>query len=254
MVDVHSHLLPFVDDGAKDINGMNSMLSIYRDEGVDLVVATPHFKSGVFLNGYDEVVSCIEANGLSGRVVPGQEVFLDGYTLGYCRDGLIRGINGGSYLLVELAFDGFDVNYLSYVIELQGLGFRVVIAHPERYSYFLDSPCLLNDFIEVGCFFQVNSASLEGLLGADVKRFVLLMAEHGLVDFVGSDAHDGVRRAPRLRGAVGVLDRVRHGLGGVVLGNARALVDDGVLEVQVRRLFDEKRSGLKESFFRLFGR
>lgn len=252
MVDVHSHLLPFVDDGAKDINGMNSMLSIYRDEGVDLVVATPHFKSGVFLNSYDDVVSCIEANGLSGRVVPGQEVFLDGDTLGYCRDGLIRGINGGSYLLVELDFDRFSVDFLSYVIELIGLGFRVVIAHPERYSYFLDDPCLLNDFIEVGCFFQVNSLSVEGFLGVGVKRFVLRMAGMGLIDFVGSDAHGARGRVPRLRVAVGILDKVRVGLGGVVLDNARALVDDGLLVVQERKLFVEKRNGLKDSFLKLF--
>lgn len=250
MIDIHSHLLPLIDDGAVDIDDMNGMLDIYLSEGVDRIVATPHFKSGIFMNSYEKVSLCIDVLGLSGRVLPGQEVFLDKDTLGYCKEGLIRGINGGSYLLVELAFDKFRVDYLSYVIELLDLGFRVVIAHPERYAYFSKKPSLLNDFIRVGCFFQINSGSFLGLFGKDVKVFALLLARSGLVDFVGSDTHGSVKRVPRLKAALQILDKAAAGLAGIVESNARSLVLDELLVVQKRKLFVENSKNVKQGVFK----
>lgn len=252
MVDIHSHLLPLIDDGAVDIDDLNRMLDIYLGEGVDRIVATPHFKSGIYMNSYEKVCLCIDVLGLSGRVLPGQEVFLDKDTLGYCKEGLIRGINGGSYLLIELAFDEFRMDFLSYVIELIDQGFRVVIAHPERYGYFLKNPSLINDFVDAGCFFQINSASVEGFLGNDVRRFVFMMAECGLVDFVGSDAHSSVKRVPRLKAALEILDKVKAGLGGIVESNARSLVLDELLFVQERKLIVEKRKNVKYGTFKFF--
>lgn len=252
MVDVHSHILPMVDDGAVDIDDMNGMLDIYLSEGVDRIVATPHFMSGIFMNSYDQVSLCIDVLGLSGRVVPGQEVFLDKDTLGYCKDGVIRGINGGSYLLIELAFDSFDVNYLSYVIELMDLGFRVVIAHPERYLYFLRKPSLLDDFISLGCYFQVNSGSFLGFFGKDVREFAFLLARSGLVDLVGSDAHGSVKRVPRLKAALKVLDKLKVGLGILVESNAASLVDNELLVVQERRIFAEESKNVKHGVFKFF--
>ncbi|KAF0091909.1 MAG: protein-tyrosine phosphatase [Fusobacteria bacterium] len=252
MVDVHSHLLPLVDDGAIDIDDMNGMLDIYLGEGVDSIVATPHFKSGIYMNSYEKVCLCIDVLGLSGRVLPGQEVFLDKDTLGYCKEGLIRGINGGSYLLVELAFDKFRVDYLSYVIELIDFGFRVVIAHPERYAYFSKNPSLLDDFIRVGCFFQINSGSFLGLFGKDVKDFAFLLARSGLVDFVGSDAHGSVKRVPRLKVALQILDKAKAGLGSIVESNAKSLVLDELLVVQKRKPLADKRKSVKLGAFKFF--
>ncbi len=240
MIDIHSHLLPMVDDGAKDIEVMNLMLEMYKGEAVDRIVATPHFMPGRFDNDYEKVCFCIEALGLSGRVLPGQEVFLDAGTLDACRDGLVRGINGGSYLLVELSFDIFSEEYVSYVIELMNMDFRVVIAHPERYVYFLKDPMLVNDFIDAGCYFQVNAASVEGYLGSKVRKFVDKLAGNGLVDFLGSDAHSSGRRAPRLRHALSILDKVSSGLGGIVESNGLALIEDRDLVRQDRKRFIKK--------------
>ena len=241
MVDVHSHLLPMIDDGAEDIDELNMMLGMYEVEGVDRIVASAHFMPGRFDNCYEDVCLCIDALGLGGRVLPGQEVFLDGGTLGACREGLVRGINGSDYLLVELGFDFYREEYVSYVIELMNMGFRVVVAHPERYGYFVEDPVLLNDLIDVGCFFQVNSSSVEGLLGSKVRKFVFRMARAGLVDFLGSDAHGSRGRVPRLREAKAILGKEFPGLGEIVEGNALAMVEGRDLVRQERKVFVKKR-------------
>lgn len=241
MTDMHSHLLPFLDDGAVDLDEMNSMLGRYELEGVDRILATPHYIPGRYENRFEDVERAIAGYGLEGRVFPGQEVSLDWSTLSLVRDGAIRGLAGGGLLLLELSFVGFDEDWLSYIFELQQEGFGVILAHPERYGCFLEDPRRLNDFIREGVSFQVNGASLEGLLGPEVQRLARRMAEQGLVDFVASDAHNSSRRPPRLKGALALVEEVCPGLSGVVLRNADGLLGGVLPEHGERRLFGESR-------------
>ena len=241
MVDMHSHLLPFLDDGAEDSDVMKRMLERYELEGVERILATPHYISGRYENRYEDIVRAISAYGLEGRVFPGQEVSLDYGTLSLVREGAVRGLAGGRMLLLELSFVGFDEDWLSYIFELQQEGYGVILAHPERYGCFLEDPSRLNDFIREGVFFQVNGASLEGLLGPEVQRLARSMAEHGIVDFVASDAHNAGRRPPRLKGAVEVLEGLVPGLGEDVLGNAEGLLEGVNPIIQERRGFRQKR-------------
>lgn len=241
MTDMHSHLLPFLDDGAEDLEEMNSILGRYELEGVDKIIATPHFISGRYENGFGDVAGAIVKYGLEGRVFPGQEVSLDHGTLSLVKEGVIQGLAGGRSLLLELSFAGFDEDWLSYIFELQQEGFEVIIAHPERYGCFLEDPTRLNDFIREGISFQVNGASLQGFLGAEVQKLAKGMAEHGVVDYLASDVHNLHRRPPRLKGALALLEEVVPGLRDVVLKNADGLLE-GVSPVsQDRRVFESRR-------------
>lgn len=249
MIDVHSHLLPGLDDGARDVGEMEEMLSVAEGDGVSKILATPHFVPWRYEVPYDEVASLIGELGLGGRVFPGQEVSLEESTLASVREGAVRGLNGGSRLLVELSFSQYREEYLSQIFELQQEGFEVVVAHPERYPYFVADPRLLGDFVREGVRFQVNGLSLLGGLGPGVLRFVEGLARAGLVDLVGSDCHDARRRPPKLREALEVLEGFVPGLSGVVQENAGALLEHRPFAGQERRSMAAPRGSVL-GFFR----
>lgn len=242
MIDIHSHLLPMLDDGAADIREMNKILELYNKEGINVVIATPHFKSGVYDNHYEKVVSIINRLGITSFVAPGQEIYLDADTLKACNDGRIKGINGSSYLLIELSFEIYKAEYISYIIELKNLGYKLIIAHPERYLYFIENPDLLDDYIDMGCLFQINAHSLEGLFGSKIKKFAINIIESGLADFLATDCHSATNRAPRLKRALDIIDKVRPELKEILISNAHSLVDGRELISQQRSKIKQKRS------------
>ncbi|MDD2371186.1 MAG: hypothetical protein PHQ32_04210 [Firmicutes bacterium] len=249
MIDIHSHVLPFLDDGAVDIAEMNLILSLYDSEEIRQIIATPHFMTGVFEKSYDDVKNKIIELGLKDRVLPGQEIFLTSNTITACKEGLIKGINGSNYLLVELGFDDYREDYVSNIMGLINLGYRIIIAHPERCKYFAANPFLLNDFIDLGCYFQVNGSSIEGLISHEVKNFALKLASMGLVDFLASDCHGFKRLGPSLHEAINILEKSCPGMGKIVEENSLALINNLDLVEQKREMFNEGKSIWKKMFY-----
>lgn len=206
MIDIHCHLLPCIDDGAKDLETSLDMLRIAEGDGIKKIIATPHFYRGYYGNEYtyiEEQVKKLNAEakkaGINVVVFPGQEVFLDKYTVKYYKEGVIRGLNDSKYMLVELDMEEFSEDTLDIIYELRLLGVKPIIAHPERYVYVNKNLTILNFFIKEECLFQVNSSSLSGLFGKSVKKAAESLVKKGLCNFIATDAHSAGRRAPRLK-------------------------------------------------------
>lgn len=206
MIDIHCHLLPSIDDGAKDLETSLAMLRIAEGDGIKKIIATPHFYRGYYENEYNYIEEQVDKlneeakkAGINVDVFPGQEVFLDKYTVKYYKEGIIRGLNGSKYMLVELDMEEFSENDLDIIYELRLLGVKPIIAHPERYAYVNKNLTVLNSFIKEECFFQVNSSSLSGLFGKNVKKTAESIIKKGLCNFIATDAHSASRRAPRLK-------------------------------------------------------
>jgi protein-tyrosine phosphatase len=205
VIDLHSHLLPGIDDGAPDIEASLAMGRAAVAGGVDAIVATPHV-SGTYPNDpltfadrVAQVQEALDQAGVALRVHPGAEVnhamlqdltpeALDACTLG-----------GGSFILLEPPLGG-PVPFIDRMAsDLQQKGFEVVIAHPERIAAFHRKIDVVAQLVADGCFTSVTAGSLTGQFGGTVKRFTQELFARGLVHNLASDAHDAEYRSPALR-------------------------------------------------------
>lgn len=205
MIDIHSHILPGIDDGSKDMEMSIKMLKLAEAKGTKTIVATPHYIRGIYENYYDEVFDSYQklkitsaSAGINIEILLGQEVMLDKYSLKLCKEKKLRGINGTSYMLIEFPMDRLPKDALDLIYELKLQGIKPIVAHPERYEYINEAPTNINEFIREGCIFQINTGSLQGLFGKKVQKCAKLLVREGIVSFIASDAHSINRRCPGL--------------------------------------------------------
>jgi protein-tyrosine phosphatase len=224
-------VLPGIDDGAKDIEKSLEMLRIASSDGIKKIVATPHFYRGYYENNYEDVCKLVEEinakskeKGIDVEIFPGQEILLDNHTLESFKEGIIRGINGTKYMLVELPMETMPKNALDIIYELKVQGVKPIIAHPERYEYIIEKPVLINDFIDEKCLFQINSGSLEGLFGTKVKKTAETLIFYGICQFVASDAHSTNRRSPKVKEALNLVSITNSDLKEKIIENASRLL------------------------------
>ena len=218
MIDLHSHLLPGIDDGAPDLEASVAMGRAAVDGGVEQIVATPHV-SGTYQNdpfGFPqrvaEVQGALDTAGLGLRVQVGAEVA--NVVVGDMSDEALRActLGGGGYLLLEPPYTGPAPFIDRLIADLHARGYRVLIAHPERIGIFQRNVSLLEKLVEQGCLTSITAGSVSGQFGGVVKRFSADLFARGLVHNLASDAHDADWRSPSLRP---VLDKACEELPGL---------------------------------------
>lgn len=207
MIDIHCHVLPYVDDGAKDLENSIDMIKIAQEDGIKKIIATPHFYTGHYETEYSKIKENVESlnkeiknRGINVEIFPGQEVFLDRYTVENYKNGLIGCLNNSKYMLVETDMFNFKEDTMDIIYELKLLGVKPIIAHPERYAYVNKDLNILNKFIDEECLFQINASSLGGLFGKKVKKTAELLIKNNLCNFIATDAHSCGKRSPKMKG------------------------------------------------------
>lgn len=255
MIDIHSHILPGIDDGSKDMEMSIKMLRLAEEKGTKIMVATPHYIRGVYENHYEEIFPLYEqlklasvAAGINVEILLGQEVMLDKYSLKLCKEKKLRGINGTGYMLIEFPMDRLPKDALDLIYELRLLDIKPIIAHPERYQYIYEAPTTINDFIEEECLFQINTGSLQGLFGKKVENCAKLLVQQGLTNFIASDAHSTNRRCPGIMEGIREAATIDRQIEKKVMENLELLLLDKDIEVNAEKL---KR---KKSIFDFFRR
>lgn len=253
MVDIHSHILPGLDDGSVDLDTTIRMLQNAERCGTKAIIATPHYYRGYFENEFDAVARLVELlkcdmadRGMDINIYPGQEVFLDKHTVEMYKRGLIRGLNGSRYLLVEMPMQDYDASFLDIVYELRLLGAVPVIAHPERYTYIIDKVEVINSFVEEGCLFQINTGSITGIFGKPVQKTARVLIENGLCNFVASDAHTNHKRCTGLSDAFEIVRRISVAAADNAVHNSELVLMNGDIECGNRRV------SVKKSIFSFF--
>lgn len=247
MIDIHSHILPGIDDGAKETDMTLNMLQIAIDSGTTKIVATPHYRTGYFENTYeavkkavDEVNAVIMDKAMNIQVVLGQEIFLDNHTMENYRKGIIGCIGNTEYMLIELSMDVLPKNAIDIIYELKLKGIRPIIAHPERYNYIIEKPSIINDFIEEGCLFQINGGSITGVFGKRVQKTSETLIGHGICNFIASDAHSTGRRCPEIKEAFKVLENLNNDLAKKTMDNGQAILDNKKIHLNAEKIKEKK--------------
>ena len=203
MIDIHTHVLPGVDDGSPDLDASLELLHIAAECGVTTLVTTPHCN----IPGAPENYASPELDGLwrmlareaereriPVRLCRGAEIFATEELPELLSDGLVWTLNGTRYFLTEFDF-GEEPDFCFYVLDrCRERGFRPVIAHPERYLCVQDDPSIAFEWCTQGYALQLNKGSLLGKFGRPVQITAELLADHGLAACVASDAHSPYQR------------------------------------------------------------
>ncbi len=219
MVDLHCHILPGLDDGARTIDDALDMARAAASAGIARMVATPHIRDDhpFPLELMDERLgtlreALVEAD-IPVKVARGGEVALSKVTELDDETLATLCIGMGAYLLVESPHTEVTGLLERVVFELQSRGFRPLLAHPERCPSFLSDLPRLERLVERGVLCSVTAGSMQGQFGTTVQRFTATLFAAGLVHNVASDSHDARRRPPGLSQAFWSMERLIPGLG-----------------------------------------
>ena len=200
MIDIHTHVLPGIDDGARNWETTLEMCRLARQDGITHIVATPHAN---YEYRYDREAHLALLNELRSRVPElnfslGCDFHLSYDNLEDARQNPQRYTIGDTrYLLVELSeYSTFNVSQILY--ELQAAGLRPILTHPERNPIIVSKPELLDQFAAAGCLFQITANSITGFWGKRAQQFCVEMLRKRLVHFIASDAHGLKNRPPLL--------------------------------------------------------
>lgn len=205
MVDLHSHILPGIDDGASGNEASIEIARVAAAAGTRAMVATPHvsvrydFDLATIGARTGELNAALATRGIPLAVLPGAEIALT--RLPELSDEALGELclGAGRYVLVESPFTRGETLIEEALFGLQVRGYKPVLAHPERSPLFRANIDRLHRLTERGIVSSVTSGSMAGRFGSTVRRFTLRLFREGLVHNVASDAHDAVHRPPVLR-------------------------------------------------------
>ncbi len=206
LIDIHSHILPGVDDGAVNHKTSMKMLEIAWNDGIRQVILTPHNKPmrhNVSLKTLQKLAEDLDIEarhqGMTFTFYMGNEIYYRSDIIEALEEGKACTMARSSYILVEFSpMDDFD--YIRKgIYQVLSAGYRPIIAHIERYQCMLNKPEHVASLHKMGCYIQVNAGSVMGQYGFAIKRMTRKLLKQELVSFIASDAHDTEKRAPRLK-------------------------------------------------------
>jgi len=256
MIDIHSHILPGLDDGAQTESDSIALARAAVKEGISTIIATPHHKNGLYHNERDVIVKhvgylneLLRSNDIPLEVLPGQETRINGDLLKDLKNGKIQTLNDTKYLFVELPFTTVPRYAESLLFDLQVEGYVPIIVHPERNQELLEKPDLLYEFVRNGSLTQITSGSLIGKFGKEVEQFSEEIIDANLAHFIASDAHDIKNRSFHLAEAYEKVSRTfGTNLQYTFMENSKLLIDN----LNVNRYEPVKIDRRRKRFFGLF--
>ncbi|WP_457595328.1 tyrosine-protein phosphatase [Hydrogenimonas sp.] len=194
-VDIHSHLLPGVDDGSKTMYESVKMIKAYKAMGYKKLITTPHImwhryknSSEIILEKLEYLKDALADHEVDIEVEAASEYFLDEHFAKLLANKEILTF-GDNYLLFEMSYTRAPKDLREIVFDIEMAGYRPVLAHPERYIFMHDDFKEYEELKELGVFFQLNLNSLAGQYSKRVQKIALELANRGMVDFLGSDVH-----------------------------------------------------------------
>jgi tyrosine-protein phosphatase YwqE len=194
--DMHSHLLPGLDDGLQEVHQTIEFARELQELGYKKLICTPHILSGVYDNSPETILPKLELvrtafkeNNIDMPVEAGAEYMVDADFENYINEGKQLLTFGDNLILIEMSYAAVSANIENVIFQLRLKGLQPILAHPERYGYYYANPAQYERFIELGCCLQINLLSLLGYYGEPAKNIAQNLLKKKLVSFVGTDMH-----------------------------------------------------------------
>lgn len=215
--DIHTHILHSTDDGPVSKDEMLEMLELAYNDGVRILCATPHFSYSFYGDNsshadaaFSELTEAAKSRFPDMKIVRGNEIFYHDSCVEHLSSGACRTLNGTKYILVD-----FSSGEESYVIvnamkKLIGIGYKPILAHPERYLCFKYKAEKIKPLKDFGVLIQINAQSVLGMNGKKPQKMCKKLIKLGLCDIVASDSHNIYSRKCCMQKAAEYLKKVRQ--------------------------------------------
>lgn len=194
--DMHSHLIPGIDDGVKSVNQSLELIREMYNMGYSKLITTPHIQGEVYkntpeiiLSGLAEMQQAIKKEGINIQLEAAAEYLLDDKFMEKFQAKNLMTF-GDKYLLTELSYFSPHPNLFNFIFDLQIEGYKVILAHPERYSYWFNNFKKLEELKDRGVCFQLNIISLGGYYDVAPQKVAEKLVDAGMIDFLGTDMHN----------------------------------------------------------------
>lgn len=194
-VDIHSHLLPAIDDGSKSDEDTITLINRLKGYGFSEFITTPHVLTGVWNNTRDGITQneaatkkMLSANKIDNPFKAAAEYLIDETFLKLFKTEPLLTLKD-DYVLVEMSYLNPPIQLYDIIYELQLAGYKPILAHPERYLFYHQKYEEYKKLKRAGCKFQVNLLSVTGYYGKGVLELAKKLLDEGMIDFAGSDAH-----------------------------------------------------------------
>lgn len=208
LIDIHNHSIPYLDDGAKDIDTAVEMLRLAEAEGISEIILTPHYHGGHVENSldktarrYEELKQAAVNNNIDINLHLGNEIYYYPSICEWLRNGIVRSMAESDYVLVEFGNSATlrDVNQA--INNIASEGYIPVIAHIERYEAFVSKKENIKEAIRMGALVQMNAEAVIGTAGIRAKHIAKWALKNECVHFIGTDSHSLGHRKPNLQEA-----------------------------------------------------
>ena len=194
-IDIHSHLLPGVDDGARTFADTLRLTKALQGFGISQIITTPHIIQYVWDNSHDQILSKkaitvveLEKNKITVPFSAAAEYLMDDQFVRLFQSGDLLTLKN-NYVLVEMSYINAPIQLYSILFDLQVAGYIPVLAHPERYLFYHNNFREYEKLRRAGCLFQLNLLSVVGYYGAEITKIADQLLQKGMYTYVGSDVH-----------------------------------------------------------------
>ena len=194
-VDIHSHLLPGIDDGAKTITDTSKLAKSFQELGVSQFITTPHISHYIWNNSPEVIIAkhhetklLLEGENIKTPFQSAAEYFMDDWFEKHFQNEKLLTLKD-NYVLVEMSYMNAPVQLYKILFDLQVAGYIPVLAHPERYLFYHKNFNEYNKLKKAGCLFQLNLLAMVGYYGSEITKVAEELLKKGMYDFVGTDVH-----------------------------------------------------------------
>lgn len=197
MIDIHSHILDNVDDGSKNIDESVNIIKNLVQKGITNIFLTPHYiidsdyqlKNSIKKEKYENLVSILEKENIDVNLYLGNEVYIDSKVSSFIKEDNLT-LNNTNYILLEFPLNGGFNNQYGIISGLIEKGYKVILAHPERYLNVQKDIKVLDEYKNIGVLFQANIGSLFKMYGKTAEKTVKKLLKKKYIDFLGTDIHN----------------------------------------------------------------
>ena len=196
MIDIHKHILPNIDDGARSIEETFNLIKEAKNAGFEAIVSTSHYKEGYYETDTPErevwinaIYENLKAKNIDVELYLGNEIYMSENMIRLLEEGKASTINDTSYVLFEMPLNAEPLNLYDVIYEMLQYKIVPILAHPERYTFIQKEPELVYDLIKKGVLMQANYGSIIGQYGEKAEIIVKKFLENDMIHMLGSDVH-----------------------------------------------------------------
>ena len=249
MIDIHCHILPGIDDGAKTEEDSIEMAKSAYTQGIDTIIATPHYGNGKFDNERNSIIrnvailnELLVKEDIPLTILAGQETRINGDMIEAIKRGIIQPLHDTKYLFVEFPSDSVPRYTQQLLFDIQVAGYTPIIVHPERNRELIQNPRKLYEIVRKGALTQITAASLIGKFGKNIQKFTNQLVEANLTHFIASDAHNTTTRGFCLKEAYRYMkDHYGSDYFYTFLENSQLLVDNSTVNKMEPMMIKKKK-------------